>query len=294
MMVSVVIPTRDRRDRLLATLDALDAQRLSAGVEAEVVVCDNGSRDGTAIAVASRRRGALPVTLVSRAEGGASHARNAALEVACGDVALLLGDDMVPARDDLLDAHARLHGERPEDGYAVLGRIAWARPTDFMRWTERAGLQFSFDDLQPGPVDPARYLYSSHASLKLAVLRDAGFDERFPFLGEDIELGIRLSRQGLILDYRPDLLVHHHHQQDVEGFAGRMEAIGAASRRLCEVHPRDAPAELTRPNAKWALYPFAAPVGRALLRAGARGRTRDRAWTAIVMRAYARGWRGHG
>jgi hypothetical protein len=85
--------------------------------------------------------------------------------------------------------------------------------------------------------------------------------------------------------------VHHHHQQDVEAFARRMQAIGTAARRLCEVHPRDAPAELTRPNAKWALYPFAAPVGRALLRAGARGRTRDRAWTAIVMRAYARGWK---
>jgi glycosyltransferase involved in cell wall biosynthesis len=261
-------------------------------VEAEVVVCDNGSGDGTAIAVARRPGGALPVTLVSRPEGGASHARNTALQAASGDVALLLGDDMVPAADDLLDAHARLHAEHPEDGYAVLGRIAWARPTDFMRWTERAGLQFSFDDLQAGPVDPARHLYSSHASLKLGLLREAGFDERFPFLGEDIELGIRLARRGLVLDYRPELLVHHHHQQDVEAFAGRMEAIGAASRRLCEVHPRDAPRELTRPNAKWALYPVAAPVGRALLRAGARGRTRDRAWTAIVMRAYVRGWRG--
>jgi glycosyltransferase involved in cell wall biosynthesis len=290
-MVSVVIPTRDRRDRLLATLDALDAQRLPGGVEAEVVVCDNGSSDGTAIAVARRPRGALPITLVTCPEGGASHARNAALQAADGDVALLLGDDMVPAGDDLLGAHARLHGERPEDGYAVLGRIAWARPTDFMRWTERAGLQFSFDGLHAGPVDPARHLYSSHASLKLGVLRDAGFDERFPFLGEDIELGIRLARQGLLLDYRPELLVHHHHQQDIEAFAGRMEAIGAASRRLCEVHPRDAPPELTRPSAKWVLYPVAAPVGRALLRAGARGRTRDRAWTAIVMRAYARGWR---
>lgn len=291
MRLSVIIPTRDRRERLLATLDALDRQRLPGGVEAEVVVCDNGSRDGTALALARRRRGTLPVTVLARPDGGASHARNAALRAARGEIVLLLGDDMVPAGDELLAAHAALHDARPEEGYAVLGRIAWAEADDFMRWTERAGLQFSFDRLAAGPVDPARYLYSSHASLKRPLLCAEPFDERFPFLGEDIELGIRLARRGVELDYRPELLVHHHHRQDVDAFAGRMRAIGAAARRLRAVHPADAPAELTGPSAKWALYPVAAPVGRALLRAGARGRLRDKAWTAIVMRAYARGWR---
>ena len=112
-----------------------------------------------------------------------------------------------------------------------------------MRWLEAAGFQFSFDFIAPGPVDPAAHLYSSHASLKLRALRDAGgFDgERFPFLMEDTELGIRLRRRGLRLDYRPELLVRHHHPQTLDGYARRMEVIGAAARRLRELYPGEAP-----------------------------------------------------
>jgi glycosyltransferase involved in cell wall biosynthesis len=291
--LSIVIPTRDRRDRVLATLDALDAQRLG-GAQAEVVVVDNGSSDGTAAAL-RERRGALCVTVLEEPREGASFARNRALEVARGRVVLLLGDDMVAEGDALLAGHLELHARRPEPTYGVLGQVRWAEPVDpFMRWLERAGFQFSFDHISAGEVDPAAFLYSSHASLKLEALRDCGgFDgERFPFLMEDTELGIRLRRAGLVLDYHPQLLVRHHHPQTLEGFTGRMGAIGAAGRRLHALHPGEAPAQITPPGRKAPLYAPAAAIGRALLRAGARGRLRERAWTAILMASYVRGWRG--
>lgn len=290
--LSIVIPTRDRRATLLATLDALDAQVVDADVE--VVVVDNGSSDGTQEALRTRSA-RLPTTVLDEPREGASFARNRALRTARGAVALLLGDDMVPDRDDLLAAHLALHRARPEAAYAVLGRVAWAPPvTPFMRWLERAGLQFSFDDLVAGPVDPAAYLYSSHASLKTSLLRDVGgFDgERFPFLMEDTELGIRLRRAGATLDYRPELLVHHDHEQTLASFAGRMEVVGAAARRLRDRWGAEAPAAVTGPTWKWPLYAPAAVAARALLRAGAGGRLRERAWTAVVMAAYARGWHG--
>lgn len=295
MDLSIVIPTRDRRKRLLATLAALDRQRLD-GTAVEVVVADNGSSDGTPAALRARARSALPVVVVQEPRSGASFARNAALEHVRAPLVLLLGDDMVPASDDLLAGHVALHRARPEPAYGVLGQVRWAEPVDdFMRWLERAGFQFSFDRVAAGPVDPAAYLYSSHASLKTAVLRDAGgFDgERFPYLMEDTELGIRLRRAGLVLDYRPELLVHHHHPQTVGGYARRMEAIGAAARRLRELYPREAPPQVTAPGAKGPLYGPAAVAGRALLAAGARGRLRERAWTALLMAGYTRGYRRH-
>jgi hypothetical protein len=164
-----------------------------------------------------------------------------------------------------------------------------------MRWLETAGFQFSFDHIDAGPVDPAAFLYSSHASLKTGLLRDAGgFDgERFPYLMEDTELGIRLRREGFELDYRPDLLVRHHHPQTLDGFARRMRVNGAAARRLHALHPGEAPTQVAAPGLKAALYGPAANVGRALLAAGARGRVREKAWTAVLMAAYTRGWRGH-
>jgi glycosyltransferase involved in cell wall biosynthesis len=294
MDLSIVIPTRNRRERLLATLRALDRQRLD-GARAEVVVADNGSSDGTAQALRTRE-GTLPVTVVDEPRAGASFARNRALQEARAPIVLLLGDDMVPDGDDLLCGHVRLHRAHPEPGYGVLGQVRWAEPVDaFMRWLEAAGFQFSFDHIATGPVDPAAYLYSSHASLKTGAVRDAGgFDgERFPFLMEDTELGIRLRRRGLRLEYRPELLVHHHHPQTLAGYAGRMEVIGAAARRLRELYPGEAPAQITAPGVKGPLYAPAAVAGRALLGAGARGRPRERAWGAILMAAYVRGWRSN-
>jgi GT2 family glycosyltransferase len=291
MDLTIVIPTRDRRPTLLATLDALDAQAVDADVE--VVIVDNGSADATQAALRARSA-RLPTTVLDEPREGASFARNRALRVARGEIVLLLGDDMVPDRDDLLAAHVALHRARPEPAYGVLGRVAWAPPvTPFMRWLETAGLQFSFDHLAAGPVDPAAHLYSSHASLKLALLRElGGFDgERFPFLMEDTELGIRLRRAGTTLDYRPELLVHHHHEQTLASFAGRMEVVGAAARRLRQRWGPEAPEAVTGPTWKWPLYAPGAVAGRALLRAGVGGRLRERAWTAIVMAAYARGWR---
>jgi hypothetical protein len=108
---------------------------------------------------------------------------------------------------------------------------------------------------------------------------------------EDTELGIRLRRRGLRLDFRPELLVYHHHPQTLEAYAGRMEAIGAAARRLRELYPGEAPAQITAPGIKGPLYAPAAAAGRALLAAGASGRVRERAWGAILMAAYVRGWR---
>jgi hypothetical protein len=86
-------------------------------------------------------------------------------------------------------------------------------------------------------------------------------------------------------------VVRHHHPQTLDGFARRMEAIGAAARRLRERYPEEAPEQITAPGNKAPLYAPAAVVGRALLSAGVRGRLRERAWTAVLMAAYVRGWR---
>jgi GT2 family glycosyltransferase len=292
MDLSIVIPTRDRRERLLATLDALDRQRL-AGAQVEVAVVDNGSSDGTPDALRARTN-VLPVVVLSEPREGASFARNRALEHARAPVVLLLGDDMVPEGDELLAGHIALHRERGGPAYAVLGQVRWAEPVDaFMRWLQTAGFQFSFDHIAAGPVDPAAHLYSSHASLSAQALREAGgFDGvRFPYLMEDTELGIRLRRRGLQLEYRPELVVRHHHPQTLDGYARRMEVIGAAARRLRELYPDEAPEQITAPGVKGPLYGPAAAVGRALLAAGVRGRLRERAWGAILMAAYVRGWK---
>jgi GT2 family glycosyltransferase len=293
MDLSILIPTRNRRERLLATLDALDRQQLD-GAKAEVVVVDNGSTDGTYEALQQRGGRKMDLMGMKEQRKGAAFARNRALPLLRAPLVLLFGDDMVPENERVIAGHIEAHRARPELAYGVLGRVRWAEPvTPFMRWLETAGFQFSYDHISAGAVDPAAYLYSSHASLKTETLRAAGgFDEqRFPFLMEDTELGIRLKRQGFELEYRPELGVLHHHPQTLRSFRRRMKVTGAAARRLRELYPDEAPEQVTAPGSKGLLYAPAAIGGRVAVALGARGRLRERAWGAILMAAYTRGWR---
>ena len=79
MHLSVIIPTRDRLPTLRRTLAALAEQQLD-GVEAEVVVVDNGSADGTGEALESLKDGfPLPLHTLTEPTRGPGPARNAGL-----------------------------------------------------------------------------------------------------------------------------------------------------------------------------------------------------------------------
>jgi GT2 family glycosyltransferase len=283
--LSVVIPTAGRADALAETLAALHAQDCDPA-EVELVVVDN-SADGSAAPPAGVR---LPQTLVREPRPGPAAARNRGVAVAGAPVVLFLGDDMRPARPDLLRRHLDVHARDPRPARAVLGRVAWRpdRPvTPFMRWLEHGGPQFDFDSLAAGAVSASRSLYTSHVSLKVAAL-DAvgGFDERFPFAAvEDVELGLRLERAGLELVYDPDLLVEHDHFYAPAGFAAREERVGASARLMHALHGDHG--MLPSPRWSWPLHRAARPLLEAL---ATRPRGRERVWAALAMAGYASGW----
>lgn len=282
----MVIPTRDRRDVLLHTLDRLAAQRVDAAVE--IIVVDNGSSDGTPAAVPGRHPA---VRVLEQPRPGPAAARNLGIAAASSPIVLLLGDDMAPASEELLAAHLRLHRERLDGPDAVLGRVTW-RPdlpvTSFMHWLENGGPQFDFPNLAAGLVRPSTHFITAHVSIRREALEP--FDERFAFAAvEDAELGLRLERRGVRLEYRPELLVHHDHPTTVSAAVARMERVGASARLLHEIHP-EADTVFPRPRARWRAYPAVAAVARAALAAGRSDAMRRRAWGALMLDAYARGY----
>ena len=297
MHLSVIIPTRDRLPTLLRTLAALGEQRLD-GLEAELVVVDNGSTDGTQEEL-EQLRGTFPLPLRALAghARGAGPARNTGLAAAQGEIVLFLGDDTRPAQPDLLARHVQLHAAAG-GSYAVLGRVGWAPEltvTPLMRWLEHGG-QFAYADMRAGPAGP-EHLYTAHVSLPRALVQAAGgFDARVPFHFEDSVLGARLFAAGLALDYHPGLLVHHDHAITLAQWLRRQEEVGAAGRRLLELHdleerlvPRPggwrwtAAEAIARtagaPASEWRRWPAA---------------VRDRLYAASHYAAYARGYRRGG
>ncbi len=102
MKISVIIPTYNRKDFLIAALDSVFAQTLPAH---EVVVIDDGSTDGTGEALAK-----YPHRLLYhyKENGGQNRARNVGQKLASGDSFLFLDSDDLLFPDALAKLSAAL------------------------------------------------------------------------------------------------------------------------------------------------------------------------------------------
>jgi GT2 family glycosyltransferase len=235
--ISVVIPTRDRDRVLDRTLDALERQELG-GVEAEVVVVDNGAPEG-----ALARLDGRPVRVVTEPVPGAAAARNRGIAEAGGELILFLGDDCIPATPDLVRGHVEAHAGR--DPRAVVGRIEWdpaAERTEVMDWLERAGHIVDMARLDREPAGPATFYTGNVSVPRRALLEVAGFDQRFSGYGwEDLDLALRLADRGLAFEHRAELGIHHSHTHRMEHSLARMEAVGRGARLLHALHDHRRP-----------------------------------------------------
>ncbi len=118
MTVSVVVPTHNRVSMLVRGLDTVLGQR---GVDLEVVVVDDGSRDGTSEVL--RERFADLVSVIRHPDArGVSAARNAGVARARGDFVAFLDDDDVwsPVKLERQLAQLRATGR----GWAYSGMVS--------------------------------------------------------------------------------------------------------------------------------------------------------------------------
>jgi glycosyltransferase involved in cell wall biosynthesis len=258
----VVIPTRCRWEVLEGTLSALVEQELDE-LEAEVIVVDNWSADGSWERLEAAAGGDWPFALRALRERtrGAGAARNAGIVAARGNLVLFLGDDCRPAVGRLVAGHHSAHEERG-GGLGIVGHISWdpeIERTRVMDWLERSG---KMNDFGPRPQEPAgaHVLFTGNVSLpREALLEAGGFDERFQGYGwEDYELALRLADGGLRIEYLPELAVHHSHVYRFADSIDRMRAMGRTGELLNRIQGHRTP-----PPAPLPLGPKGA-AGRAL------------------------------
>ncbi len=204
---SVVVATCNRVVLLNRLLSSLGNQDIGPGAF-EVIVVDDGSRDGTQLLLQTLT---TPFTLRSfrQENSGPGAARNLAIKNAAAELIVTLDDDVV-ATPDLLRRHVELH--EGDAKLAVIGPMALPEKKKLKPWLEwdARTLQKQYSAISRGDwsVSP-RQFYTANASFMKADADDAGlFDTTFR-RAEDIELAYRMKDRGVQFAFCEDAIVYH-------------------------------------------------------------------------------------
>jgi GT2 family glycosyltransferase len=198
--VTVVVATRNRRERLERMLDSLREQSVPADTF-EVIVVDDASDDGTAgLLQREEGRPELDLRVLRRgAQGGPGMARNVGWRACQAPLVAFIDDDCV-ASPGWLEAALEASSDNP--GAIVQGR------TDPAPAEEAAASPFSYtiDVRQLGPhYETCNILYPRSLLERLG-----GFDtDAFPLGGEDCDLAWRAIESGAETVFAPDARVFH-------------------------------------------------------------------------------------
>lgn len=223
MDVSVSIVNTNSRELLLACLESL------AGSDAEIVVLDNASEDGSADAVRERFPDVRLIAQDLRAGFGANH--NTVIRATAGRYVYVLNEDTT-AGDwgfdrivEYLDAHPRVAALGPKLVYPDGRRqdSAWRFPTPLVSalgvvTLGKLGIKQSRGD-SPRPVD---WVMGAAVVLRREALDEVGlFDEGFFLYSEEVDLQFRLRQAGWEVHYFPTVTVVHHESQFSAGIPER-------------------------------------------------------------------------
>jgi glycosyltransferase involved in cell wall biosynthesis len=155
--LSVVIPVYNAREYIAKTVDTAVNEIERTGFDAEIVLVDDGSSDGSAAVAEKAGAGRLPFTVVSQPNRGRFEARRVGVETASGEWILLLDSRLVLAPDALQWVAERLdHGEEVWAGqldmevdgdpygtfWKLLAELAWNDYYDNPRTTSFGATDF--------------------------------------------------------------------------------------------------------------------------------------------------------
>ena len=191
-LISVIIPTRNRKELLKNTLDSCFNQKMSKN-DLEIIAFDNDSTDGTKEYLERlQRQKKIKVFFLSKNVGPAV-SRNIGATIAKGKYLLLLDDDsLLPDNFTLKNICLKLK----------------TLPSDIKVMALHAAANYDEKELNGG--DKLRfYFMGAGAVIERDVLRAIPFDEDFVMFGEEDDLCFRIMLAGYKILYTPKLWIKH-------------------------------------------------------------------------------------
>lgn len=173
MLISIIIPVFNRETLIVEALESVVKQKQRP---VEVIVVDDGSNDGSAVAAESfakkNAQAGLSIRIIRKENAGSTKARNAGIQAATGEALLFLDSDDVLCPLGLEQLAVALnHSSKPD---FVYGKVQLANE-DLDESGECVGLKA--DNLLD---DPVTYHWHTMAALyrKALVAKSGGWDER--------------------------------------------------------------------------------------------------------------------
>jgi GT2 family glycosyltransferase len=213
--LSVIVPNYRRPDLLIRCLESLRDGSANTQVKVEVIVVDDGSGDESCQLV---REGFPEVALVAlERNGGYPGAVNAGIEVSTGEWLLTLNNDTVVDREALGSLLAVARSSSDIGSVAAQQRFLSHPQVIYSAgvMVDRRGQ--AADRLIGHPVTDSEHMpievfaaCGAAALYRRTMLLDlGGFDERFLFGLEDVDVAWRGNMRGWRCVYAPDAIVYH-------------------------------------------------------------------------------------
>lgn len=219
--ISVIVPTYNNLPVLKQCLNALLVQKLSP-FEYEIIVINDGSNDGSIEYLTDLQQDHFNLNCHHFSQNqGRVDARNQGIKMSRGELLVFVDSDIIVI-EEFLKAHLETHQQSHQaiicQGPVILTQdlahpttTQWHPLTDFSR----------------------AFFATGNVSIKKEHLLKAGlFDPQFKEYGwEDLELGVRLKKIGIVLKHHPQARGFHFEKElHLEDLANLIEKEKARAR----------------------------------------------------------------
>ena len=197
IVVSIIIPTHNRKDKLLSLLDALEDQSCPAE-RYEIIIVDDGSVDGTEESIRPRLNSHCNVIYLKQKNQGQSIARNYGITEARGEILGFIDDDCQPDREWISNAL----------GYFNDPTVGGLQGMTYCDPRAISPLTMQVRNLDDGNYETCNIFY------RRAILQEIGpFDPVLRFYREDTDLAWRVLDLGYKIPFAENVKVEHppHH-----------------------------------------------------------------------------------
>jgi glycosyltransferase involved in cell wall biosynthesis len=220
--ITVVVCTYNRSGKLANAIESVADQAVSPWLHWEIVVVDNGSTDDTPHVVEElRRRYPGRIRYILERQKGVSHARNAGIREAQGEIIAFIDDDETAHPDWLRNLTASLgSGEWSGVGGRVVPPPFSPPPWLSLESSFNCGPLAIFNPRQEAgelhePPFGANMAFRREVFDRFGMFRtDLGRVGGNMISNEDTEFGRRLLDAGLRVRYEPSALTYHPIEQN--------------------------------------------------------------------------------